>query len=260
MLQSGMTSVTFRQLTPQQIVELSRQGGLDGIEWGGDVHCPPSLNETVKENNMEIQKMTANMGLQIFSYGSYCHLGDPDNTNDFFQVLVDTAKQLHASTIRVWAGRKSSADATDSYYRQIARDFYRLCEIAAPAGLTVSTEYHRGSLTDCSPSAVKLLRYVKAPNARTYWQPNPDLSLSENQKELTEVLPYLSNVHLYNWKKGNIRFPLRDGAENWNKYFSILMTSRRNHNLIMEFVKDDSPEQFLQDAAELAIWMKHFTI
>ena len=196
MLQSGMTSVTFRQLSPQQIVALSRQGGLDGIEWGGDVHCPPSVNEEVKERNMEIQKMTANLGLQVFSYGSYCHLGDPDNTDELYRALIDTAKQLRASTIRVWAGRKGSADADDSYYKKIAADFHHLCEMAAPAGLTISTEYHRGSLTDCSASAVKLLKAANAPNARTYWQPNPDISLAENQRELTEILPYLSNVQI----------------------------------------------------------------
>ena len=34
----GLVSITLRQLTPQQIVELCHKNQLQVIEWGGDVH------------------------------------------------------------------------------------------------------------------------------------------------------------------------------------------------------------------------------
>ncbi len=36
----GLTSVTFRQLTVDQIITLARETGCTGIEWGSDVHVP----------------------------------------------------------------------------------------------------------------------------------------------------------------------------------------------------------------------------
>ena len=39
-IRTGLTSVTFRQKTIDEIVALARKAQLDGIEWGGDVHVP----------------------------------------------------------------------------------------------------------------------------------------------------------------------------------------------------------------------------
>ena len=38
---TGLLSVTFRNLPFERIIEMTAQAGLDGIEWGGDVHVPP---------------------------------------------------------------------------------------------------------------------------------------------------------------------------------------------------------------------------
>ena len=46
---TGLTSITFRQLTVEQIVELVQQSGLDGIEWGGDVHVKPGEEALARE-------------------------------------------------------------------------------------------------------------------------------------------------------------------------------------------------------------------
>ena len=40
MISSGLVSVTFRKLSPAEIVDLVRQAGLNCIEWGGDIHVP----------------------------------------------------------------------------------------------------------------------------------------------------------------------------------------------------------------------------
>ena len=37
---TGLVSVTFRKLTPEKIIELVSEAGLNAIEWGGDVHVP----------------------------------------------------------------------------------------------------------------------------------------------------------------------------------------------------------------------------
>ncbi len=40
MIKSGLVSITFRQLTCEQIVDLVSKAKLDAIEWGGDIHVP----------------------------------------------------------------------------------------------------------------------------------------------------------------------------------------------------------------------------
>ena len=37
----GLTSVTFRQLSVDEIIALARETGCTGIEWGSDVHIKP---------------------------------------------------------------------------------------------------------------------------------------------------------------------------------------------------------------------------
>ena len=41
MLNTGLVSVTFRDKTPEEIISTVKQCGLEGIEWGGDVHVLP---------------------------------------------------------------------------------------------------------------------------------------------------------------------------------------------------------------------------
>ena len=41
-MKTSLTSVTFRKKSIEEIVDLVAQAGLDAIEWGGDVHVPPT--------------------------------------------------------------------------------------------------------------------------------------------------------------------------------------------------------------------------
>jgi hypothetical protein len=65
------------------------------------------------------------------------------------------------------------------------------------------------------------------------------------------VLPYLVSVHAFTWDDEYQRYPLEDGAEKWRGYLDILKKAGVSTHLIMEFVKDDSEERFLADAAFL---------
>ena len=47
MIESGLVSITFRKLTVEKIIELVKEAGLQGIEWGGDVHVPHDNTESL---------------------------------------------------------------------------------------------------------------------------------------------------------------------------------------------------------------------
>ena len=63
------------------------------------------------------------------------------------------------------------------------------------------------------------------------------------------IKPYLSYLHVYYWDETGRR-PLREGISHWRDYFSLLDKEKKYYALL-EFVKGDSIEQFLEDAEVL---------
>ncbi|MDR0451047.1 MAG: sugar phosphate isomerase/epimerase [Treponema sp.] len=236
----GLTSVTFRSLSPERILDLAKRAGLDGIEWGGDVHAPPGDTALAER----IGKLSGEAGLAVFSYGSYYRL----LRGDSFEPVLETALALNAPLIRVWAGEIPSAEADGPYYERAAAELKELCRKASLRNVGVALEYHRGTLTDTCEGAREILRRAGAGNLSAYWQPNPDLPLEEHCREIVTLLPSLSQVHVFHWERGNIRRPLAEGAALWKTYIGLL---GRERNYIMEFVKDGSEQNFLADAAVL---------
>lgn len=245
MIRTGLLSITFRKLSAQEIVALAAQAGIHAIEWGGDIHVPHG-NAGIAA---EVGAMTREAGLETASYGSYYYAGEP-NEDRPFEGIVETAVALGAPTIRVWAGRRGSAAADDAYRASVVADSHRIADLAAAAGLTVDYEYHANTLTDTLDSALALLKEVGRPNVRTNWQPPLPLSFEQRVEDLKAVAPYLANVHVFHWA-GTERLPLSEGENDWIAYLEIVRATGRTHYAMLEFVKNDDPQQFLHDAATL---------
>ena len=67
----GICSVTLRHLPPEAVIDISRDAGLSRIEWGADVHAPPSDLVRVAQ----LRELTEAAGLTVSSYGSYWRAG-----------------------------------------------------------------------------------------------------------------------------------------------------------------------------------------
>ncbi|HUS46847.1 MAG TPA: sugar phosphate isomerase/epimerase family protein [Phycisphaerae bacterium] len=251
MIHTGLVSITFRKLSPAEIVELMRKGGLEGIEWGGDVHVPHGDIARARE----VRKMTADAGLTIPSYGSYYRvgLGEPAP----FEAVLATAVELGAPVIRVWAGKKGSAEADEPYRKAVVDDSIRIAELAAKSAVTVAYEFHANTLTDTVDSALDLLKAANREDLKTYWQPRTGVPAETCLAELNAVLGSLSHVHAFYWVAGpQGRCPLADGAADWRQYFQALSAAGGDRYVMLEFVKDDSPEMFIEDAATLRTWQR----
>jgi len=98
----GMTSVTFRNKSIEEVIEITKQSPLIAIEWGGDAHVP-DVNAAKRA-----AQLTKNAGLKIASYGSYYRVGK-DSIQRFDEVL-DVAKMLGAPIVRIWCGDILSED------------------------------------------------------------------------------------------------------------------------------------------------------
>ena len=65
-IKTGLVSITFRKKSPEEVVALVCDAGLDAIEWGGDIHAPHGDLAKARE----IREMCDSRGIAIPSYGS----------------------------------------------------------------------------------------------------------------------------------------------------------------------------------------------
>lgn len=251
MLYSGLVSVTFRGLEPEAIVKLAAEASLDGIEWGGDVHVP---HGDMKKAAV-VGRMTRMQGLRVASYGSYYHAGCEGESLELFRQTVKTAVALGAPAIRLWAGIQGSAETGEETYCEIVESVGRMAEIAETEGMHLNFEYHSGTLTDSTASAIRLLSDIGKPNVGCYWQPPVGMDKQSCLKGLDNLMPWLSNLHVFQWITHD-RCPLSEGAESWESYLEKAAELPGDRYCMLEFVKDDSIEQFQQDAAVLRTWLK----
>lgn len=246
MKHTGLVSVTFRKLKPAEIVMLVKEAGLESIEWGGDIHVP---HGALKQAG-EVYNMTMDAGLHIASYGSYYKAGSPDENQVDIESILETALALHAPNVRIWAGNCGSGGAGGEIWHRVVEDSIRAAGLAKKAGVTLSFEYHGGTLTDTPESTLKLMHLVGHPNLFTYWQPNYALPLDKRIESLRMILPWLSNIHMFYWKDGN-RLPLIEGESELKSCLELIPDSQKKRYIMLEFVRDDDPGQFIQDAAAL---------
>lgn len=246
MMRSGMVSVTFRRLTPGEIVRLSADAGLDAIEWGGDVHAPHGDLTCARR----VADLTRAAGLQVAGYASYYYAGFSQNQGLRFETVLTTAVELGAPVIRVWAGKLASSQASPEDRRNIGDDLHRIAAQAEKSGIRVAVEYHAGSLTDSPASTLSLLGTEAAhPNLRTYWQSRPNENLDSALQELSSIQPWLENIHVFHWAHQPVeRLPLAVGEDRWRRFLEAAGDAR---HALLEFVPDDDPRNLARDAATL---------
>lgn len=243
----GLCSVSFRDVAPSKIINQCKTLGIQAIEWGGDVHLPPGDMSGANK----IRNRCQDSGISCPSYGSYYRVGETPPGN--FKVVLNTAVALGCETIRVWAGSQGP-DAKLIYFKHVASDADRIARIATDAGLTVSFEYHRDSLTETAESRLRLEGEIKHPGIRYYWQPPLGLDTTISLRGLESIGSALSNVHVFNWipEKNNpakaVRMSLSDGRDLWAEYLGYISgVAGPTRYCYIEFVRGDSFAQLADD-------------
>jgi len=255
MLKSGLVSITFRQLSPEKIIELVAQAGLEGIEWGGDIHVPHGDIAQAQR----VQRMTADAGLAVAAYGSYYRVGHPEDGP--FEAVLECATMLGAPVIRVWAGKMGSDVADQGYFDSVVDDSVDIANQAAQAGIAIAYEFHGNTLTDTNDGTCELLARVDHTNIGTYWQPPRDRSVQNNQIGIQMLRPWLHHIHVFSWQPGSgKRLPLVALETEWHSYLQTLDDGDdlldTEHYALLEFVVGDEPQNFLSDAKMLKKWLK----
>jgi sugar phosphate isomerase/epimerase len=247
MLIPGLTSITFRKLSCAEVIGLAKSAGLAAIEWGGDVHVPHG--DTARA--AEVAAMTADAGLVTCSYGSYYRCG-MEESGVGFEKIIETTLALKAPLIRVWAGKIGSRESSPEQRKAVMDDIRRIAVLAARPGIKICLEFHRNTLNDDPGETLKLMEESASPNLGTYWQPPIGMASGEACAGLSILLPFLQNVHVFHWGgQPARRMLLAEGVKEWRDYFRIAGQSPGDHHALLEFVQDDKPAAFLDDARAL---------
>ena len=242
---TGIVSISFRDRTPEEILAAASEAGLDAVEWGGDVHVPHGDLSTAEL----VRELTAAKGIETVEYGSYYAIGKSDPA--LFDAILNTARELGTSVIRVWAHQGKSSDTfTEEEYRACVADAKRIC--TAAGDITVALECHPNTLTDEYHTELKFIRDVGCDNLKTFWQPNQHRPLEYNLDSIRALLPYIVSVHVYSWKRKQ-RLPLEALEDEWAEYFELL--SGKDLNYMLEFMHDGNIETLKETAATLKKWL-----
>jgi sugar phosphate isomerase/epimerase len=259
-LKPGLLSVTFRQLSASEIIETVAEAGLQGIEWGGDIHVPPG--DTA--NAERIGRQTREAGLQVSAYGSYYDFGDvlptPNPNTPEITAVIDCAEALGTRTIRIWPGKIGSAEASEDWFAAVVARTQEFADLAHQRGISLGFEYHSNSLTDTAASTQRLLAAIQRDTVSTFWQTNRGGAFIEELDSIRSLKSQITNLHCHHLI-ANQQPPfglLEEGHTEWMAFLKELQTANRSHWISIEFVKDGTLDSFRSDASTLLEWCKAF--
>jgi 3-dehydroshikimate dehydratase len=248
MMQPGLVSVTFKHRPCEDVIHYAHKAQLTSIEWHGQNHVPHGDLETARR----IGQNTRTAGLAVAAYGSYYVLGQNEGLGLSFDTVLRTAEALEASMIRVWAGHQNPDETSKRERAHILEEAARVADLAAEKGIKIVFEFHRDTLTQTGASCAALLRDLNHLNVGTYWQPAPELDVSQNLTALRTVLPWFTGLHVFHWGPTHMdRHPLAQGESDWIQYLALSRQCPGPLNALLEFVKAGTVEQFHEDAATL---------
>lgn len=241
----GLVSISFRELSGKELVDVCVKNGIDSIEWGADVHAPATDLDKVRE----LKAYCVEKGISCPSYGSYYHIGVPTHEGNVeFSKLLDAANILEAKTIRIWPSKTASEDATPAFLEECVEELREICGLAEKKGISLAFEYHWNTLTDTAESTLNLIEKTGVSNLKTYWQPNYNRTPPQHLEEIKLLKGHITNVHTYFWE-GRTRLPFAEGEDVWRSYISLLKDL--HVPFMFEHLKDDSLEQLAEDTLVL---------
>lgn len=238
---TGLVSISFRKLTPEEVISAAANAGLKVIEWGSDVHAPRDQMQRLDE----IVHLQKKYRVDCCSYGTYFYLGrDPI---DQLPEYIKAAKMLGTNILRLWCGTKNPQEYTQEEKEALFVDCRKAAKMAEEQGVILCMECHIRTFTETKEGALALLAAVNSPAFRMYWQPNQFRSIEENIEYAKAIKDYIVHIHVFQWK-GNDRYPLAEGIEEWKSYLKEIPGE---HMLLLEFMPDNNVETLPVEAQAL---------
>ena len=249
-MKTALCTIAFKELPVEQVLDLARSNGLDGVEiWGKEPHLGEPYDA---ERVARLREAVEQRGLAVSAFGSYVNPFMEDFEAQS-QAALDIAVDLSTPIVRIWSGGGASKDVTDDVYAQAVARLKEWCPRAEERELTLAFEFHDNSITDNARGIVKLIEDVGCPNLKTYYQPSRREGADDPYESAETVGPYVVSVHAQNWaadEKG--RSSIGEGEVDYRRVVQILRKHGFNGYLEIEFVDEaDKLAALAADAAFL---------
>ena len=186
-LKIGLASVTFRNKTVEEVVDIAKRAGISYIEWGADVHVK-SIEDAKKA-----LKLCTDSDIKISSYGSYYRVGS--NKKDEWRQICAIAREMSASSVRVWLGTKNSEETDKNEYENLLNDAKTMCDIAREYNLNISAECHDNTFNNNTYAFLKFKEDLQRDNFTTYFQSR----YQKKEYDLDRIeknFDFIENVHV----------------------------------------------------------------
>lgn len=241
-LKIGVASVTFRNKTVEETVEICKKEQVEYIEWGSDVHIKTN------DDAAKAKELCDNANIKICSYGSYYSVGS--GKHDEWKLICENAKIMGAESIRVWLGKKDSEKTSDEEYKNILEDCRAICDIAKEYGLIVSPECHDNTFNNNTDSILRFIKDLERDNFRTYFQ-SRYFRMEYDLDRIDRTFEHILNMHVSYWDmKREQRFRKKD-----KNYLDTLLKKMLSKDfdgiVILEFTKNSDEKEFAKDIEKL---------
>lgn len=241
MHKTGLVSISFREHSPEEIIQAAAAAGLQYIEWGSDIHAPCDDEDRLQE----IVTLMAQYGVSCCAYGTYFRIGV--TPVEELPGYIRGAKLLGTNIIRLWAGEKSPWEFTEAERQYFLSQCREIAAMAEKAGVIMCLECHRNTYTETKECALEIMESVNSPAFRMYWQPHQMRTVEENIQYARALKDYTLHIHTFQWK-GTGKFPLAEGIDEWKAY---LKEFTGEHYLLLEFMPDHRIETLPRETEAL---------
>ncbi len=241
-LKIGVASVTFREKTVEQVIEIAKSADVNYIEWGGDIHVK-SLDEARKA-----KELCDKNNITISSYGSYYTVGSKDKSE--WKKICRIANTMGASSVRVWLGKKDSEKTSEEEYETLVSDLKSMCSVAKEYDLLVCPECHDNTFNNSTDAIIKLKNELNADNFKTYFQ-SRYFRFDYDIDRIERTYSFIENVHVsYRDLKKEQLFRKKDKLY-LHRLLEKFVSMNFDGIVMVEFVDDSSEIVFANDVNKL---------
>jgi len=231
----GLCTIADKEASVETVIAAAAGAGYDGVEvWGRD-HLGDGSAATLDG----VREAADEHGVAIPVYGSYLRAG-AGGFDDDLDAELGIAERLGADLVRVWAGDDDYAERTPEGWDAAVADLRTAADRAADRDLGLVVERHRGSFTDATEGARRLIEAVDRPNCGLNWQPNFDNPAGEVVASARELAGLSDNVHLQTVPEpGSFeRCPLAEGYYDVSAVLEAFDAAGFEGHFEVEFVAD----------------------
>ncbi|MBO5935366.1 MAG: sugar phosphate isomerase/epimerase [Clostridia bacterium] len=238
----GLCSVTFRNKTAEEVIDLAKKAGIGYIEWGGDIHVRST------DDAKKVKALCDESGIKICSYGSYFNSAE-FNENKWDEICR-IAKEMNAEHIRIWLGKKDSEITSEAEYKKLVANTQKMCDIAAQYSLIVCPECHDNTFNNNTDSILRFIGDLQKDNFKTYFQ-SRYFRMEYDLDRIDRTYGYIKDVHVsYRDLKKEQRFRKKD--KNYlDKLLKKFMEKDFCGIVMIEFVSGNREKNFFRDAEKL---------